>query len=889
MRPFLLLLYILSGISLTAQNVPATRTNILFVITDDHSWIHTSAAGSRAVKTPNMDQLAKEGIFFNHGFIPTPSCTPARAAILTGQEIWRLEQGASLHGPLTTRFAVYPDILEKAGYHVGYTGKGWAPGEVAVTGRVRNPSGPVYNRHSVGGGSSALSGVDYAANFNEFLNSRQNGQPFCFWVGFFEPHRPYKTGLGKESGLNARLMDFPTFLPDVPEVRNDMLDYLYEIQYADNQLGKIINHLKAVGELDNTLIVITADNGMPFPRGKGTLYDYGVRVPLILRWGDKCPGGQVVDDFVSLTDVAPTFLEAAGLPIPGDMTGRSLMNIITSGQSGRIESSRDKVFFGRERHAVCRPEEDENDPGYPSRAVRTAQYLYIRNYAPHRWPHGDGARPTFQGLVFADTDDGPSARYIIQNANKPEVKPFFDLCFGKRPGEELYDVVQDPDQVRNLAQLPEYLEVKKNLRSMLEVYQAQTGDPRIEGKTPWDYYPFYVNNPAGLVPYSKNLAYQRGGTYITHGGFLGQPGSTSIRIWARTSEPGSFSVRYGLNPDNLSLGLSQTVTTVENDNSGWVTLEGLQPGTSYFYQLETGAYVGAKGSFFTLPLTSAKTEFSFEFGQGFYPIPLAGNDPEIPAAVIRNAEDTSFFSIKMIPEPEILADRERFKTWLKENPDNARYHRNMPTFWGGGAPTASTPGGNSSRLVNNCLLLFPDPREFRTLSDSKGNVLAGMPGKTQQEWLVKEIRQAKVNQVFITAPVGVVDPARESALTQLSSGNPEWKPLLKERKNLLKSFQKTQKQVFFLTETPRNNAVVKLSPKIWEVFTHSEVMISSQTEPLPETGLKKSNGLKYEVVWADRGKSYCTFQVKNKPSLLTLSFRNIANGKLIHSLPISSN
>lgn len=870
------------GASLMGQDSLKPRPNILFIITDDHSWLHTSIAGSKAVKTPFIDQLAREGILFNHGFIPTPSCTPARAAILTGQEIWRLEEGASLHGPLATKFAVYPDILENAGYHVGFTGKGWAPGEFSIAGRVRNPSGTAYNRYKTNNTAAALSSIDYAANFNEFVNSRQSGQPFCFWVGFFEPHRPYQTGAGRASGMNGKLMDYPSFYPDVPEIRNDMLDYLYEIQYADNQIGKIINNLKSRGELDNTLIVVTGDNGMPFPRAKGTLYDYGVRVPLVLRWGNQCKGGMVVDDFVSLTDLAPTFLEAANLPTNPDMTGKSLINIITSGQSGRIEARRDRVCFGRERHAICRPEEDENDPGYPARAIRTAKYLYIKNYASYRWPHGDASYQSPQGFLFADTDTGPSANYLIQNKDRAEIKPFFELCFGKRPAEELYDVEKDPDQIRNLAQLPDYQKVKEELRASLEAYQAQTKDPRIEGKNPWDYYPYYANNPSGIVPFRKNLTNQQGGIYITHGGALGRPGSTTMQVWARTSVPGGFFVRYGLEKDNLNMGITRTTTLAENDNTGWVQLTGLQPGTCYFYQVATDNYQGAKGSFFTLPAPDNKAELSFEFGQGFYPLPMPWTDPEIPATAARNINDTIYFGIKSTNFTPSPAAAQTFKNSLKENPAHARYHRNVPTFFPPEKNSSPNTTNHYSQKINDCLFLFADPTSFRTITDATGKIVYnGTPPKDQQTWILKEIKESKSQYVFITSPGLIFDPS----LTGQNDAD-----LIKDRKSLLKNLHKTKRQIVFLSEDTQKSLTVQLSPRVWEIATRSETNtpVSAENLSLPKIGKTKSNGLKYNVLWAEGKDSYSYVQIHTKPrGQASIIFRNTVNGKRLHSFGIS--
>ncbi|QGQ22051.1 sulfatase [Gimesia benthica] len=430
------------------------RPNILLAISDDQSWIHAGAYGNKNVKTPAFDRVAREGVLFTHAFCSAPSCTPSRAALLTGQDFWRLEQGANLMGTLPKKFPVYPDLLETAGYQIGYTGKGWAPGDVRAGGRTRNPAGPLFNHRQVG----------YVTAFGEFLKSKPKDKPFCFWFGSSDPHRPYVKGSGKQSGKNLADISVPDFLPDTPEVRSDIADYLFEIERFDRDLGLMLEMLKKEGQLENTLVVVTSDNGMPFPRAKTSLYDHGTRMPLAVRWPSKIPAGRIVVDFVNLTDLAPTFLEAAGVDIPSEMTGHSLLSMLTSKKSGDVELLRDKVVFGRERHGWNR------DPniGYPCRAIRTREYLYIRNFKPDRFPG-------------YDIDGGPTLDYLMQHASENSVKPLHRLWFQLRPGEELYDLRQDPYQMQNLYSNPEYTKTREELRTGLETILRQGGDPRIVG------------------------------------------------------------------------------------------------------------------------------------------------------------------------------------------------------------------------------------------------------------------------------------------------------------------------------------------------------------------------------------------------------------------------
>jgi len=473
------------------------RPNILFCISDDQSWLHTGTYGDKVVRTPSFDRVAREGVLFTHAFCAAPSCTPSRSAILTGQEMWRLEEGGLLMGTLHSKFAVYPDLLEAAGYHVGYVHKGWSPGNYRAAGREHNPAGSKkYNRRKQTPPAAGMCKTDYAANFEDFLNDCPQQKPFCFWYGGQEPHRPYEKGSGLKAGGKLEEVTVPAFLPDAPEVRSDMRDYYAEIEWFDEHLGRMIRLLDETGRLENTLIVVTSDNGMPFPRAKANLYDYGVRAPLAVSWAGAIKGRRVVHDMVSLTDLAPTFLEAAGLEVPSEMTGRSLMDILLSGKSGFVDRRRDNVCTGNERTTWCRP----NGAGYPSRAIRTHRWLYIRNYEPDRWPAGDPDIEAEPEGIYGDINYGATKTFMLEHKDDSRVAPLFKLGFGKRAAEELYDVEKDPWQVRNLADTAAYADIKAELRARLEAYQRQTNDPRAEGKDPWDYYPYYygrsVRHPA---------------------------------------------------------------------------------------------------------------------------------------------------------------------------------------------------------------------------------------------------------------------------------------------------------------------------------------------------------------------------------------------------------
>jgi uncharacterized sulfatase len=462
-------------------------------------WPHASVAGDRVVKTPTFDRLAREGVLFPNAFVAAPSCTASRAAMLTGQWHWRLEEGVSLYGTLPAKFAVYPDLLEAAGYHVGCTRKGWGPGTVAAGGRQRNPAGPNFK------------------DFATFLERRPQGQPFWFWFGSLDPHRGYEWESGVKSGMKLADVTVPPYLPDCETVRKDICDYYFEVQRFDREVGELLTLLEQRGELDNTIVVMSGDNGWPFPRSKATLYETGTHVPLAIRWPAQAKAGRVVEDFVSLPDLAPTFLEVAGLQPPAAMTARSLLPVLRSDKAGRVDPARDHVLTGVERHAWGRPRGDGGFDGYPMRALRTYDFHYIRNFRPERWPACNpngydepGAQlQTYETLAkntfaaFADVDASPSKAWMLLHRDEPAVKPLYERAFGKSPGRELYDLKKDPYQLHNVAEEPAYADVVRRLDAQLLAELTATGDPRVTGRGDLlDAYPIYGVN-AGKKPAAK--------------------------------------------------------------------------------------------------------------------------------------------------------------------------------------------------------------------------------------------------------------------------------------------------------------------------------------------------------------------------------------------------
>ena len=468
------------------SSASAERPNILLCISDDQSFAHTGANGDPVVSTPAFDRIAREGLRFVNAYCDAPTCGPSRSAILTGQPIWRLKEAGNLHSTLPSEFITYTELLEEAGYFVGFTGKGWSPGRLEPGGRTTNPAGREFSGRRLEPPFKAMANNDYAANFQDFLGQVPENQPFCFWLGTYEPHRAYELNAGAKSDKDPADVIVPPIFPDNDIVRNDILDYLVEVEHFDQMVSRVIEMLEDAGELDNTLVIVTSDHGMPFPRAKASLYDAGTRVPLAIRWptGIEKPG-RVVDEFFNLSVLAPTILEVTGIEAPEMMSAVGMQNIFED-KGGRDRSA---AYIAMERHDGCR----EGGKAYPCRAIRTADYLYIYNFEPTRWPAGSpDSKVCTRGLPFGEVDSSPTKTFLMENSNENGIARLAHLAFGIRPAEELYDLRLDPDQLNNVAGAVDMLEVQTALRQQLFEHLRATQDPRATGgEALWDHYPYY--------------------------------------------------------------------------------------------------------------------------------------------------------------------------------------------------------------------------------------------------------------------------------------------------------------------------------------------------------------------------------------------------------------
>ncbi len=534
----------LSVMSAQPNSSAISLPNIVFAFADDWGRYASAYAGidhcsrlCELIDTPHFDRIAAEGTLFTNALVPAPSCTPCRSSLLSGQYFWQTGLGAILAGARWDEsIPTFPLTLEANGYFIGHTYKVWSPGQTlnAPMGGARtafNEAGLDFNQfsHWVTDHHAAVGGIEAAkeillkevrGNFVGFLTERPADQPFCYWWGPTNTHRTWERGSGEAlwdlhpDKLQGRL---PAFLPDVHDIREDAADYLGECLAVDAGLGVILEELEKSGELDNTIIVVSGDHGIPgMPRAKCNLYDIGCEVALAIRWPAVVQPGRVIDDWVNIMDLAPTFCEAAGVPVPSSMTARSLMPTLSSDASGTVDTTRDFVVTGRERHIA---HARKGMLPYPQRALREQDFIYIINFEPDRWPVGDpkglddlsATPPDFQTLIddtmvaYRDMDGSPTKAWMIHHREEEDVEPLYQLAFGKRPREELYDLAKDPDYLNNVADDPAYETVRTRMEQKLLSVLEQQNDPRLmEQPCRYEYEPYA--GPVDLAWFDNAMA-----------------------------------------------------------------------------------------------------------------------------------------------------------------------------------------------------------------------------------------------------------------------------------------------------------------------------------------------------------------------------------------------
>jgi arylsulfatase A-like enzyme len=459
---------VMNAMLLFCQQASAAGPNVLFIIADDASRHFGDAYGCRWVKTPNIDRLSKAGLVFEAAYTPTSKCAPSRAAILTGRNPWQLEDAANHQPAFPAKFKAFSEALAASGIPCGGAGKTWGPGQ------AKNEDGSPRDFALKGRGGKQQA-KDPGAGLTEFLQARPKDKPFFYWFGSHFPHRAYELDSGIKAGKKPEDIDHvPAYWPDNDEVRRDMLDYAIEMEAYDAQVGSLIAALEASGESENTLVIVTSDHGMPFPRVKGHTYEDAHHIPFIAAWpGGIVKPGRRVPDFISFVDLAPTFLELFGVDGPSKgmspITGSSFVDLL------RNEPKRDRtsVVVGRERNDVDARPGTHSGLGYPARAIRSDKFFYVHNFEPDRWPCGNVE------LGLKDTDASPTKRLV---EGLGEQNPFWQHAFGKRPAEQLFDLSTDPDCVKNLATDPAFASQRTALRDKLFAELKRQNDPRVLGQ-----------------------------------------------------------------------------------------------------------------------------------------------------------------------------------------------------------------------------------------------------------------------------------------------------------------------------------------------------------------------------------------------------------------------
>jgi arylsulfatase A-like enzyme len=437
------------------QAAERERPNILLLLSDDHSYPFVGCYGDGNVKTPELDRLANEGIKFHRYFTAAPQCVPSRAALLTGRSPVAARM-TRFTAPLPRDEITFAEILrDEAGYFTGICGRGYH-----LDGSRR--SGPavrrVFDEHRL---QTFAERVDFlntcpddevAGQVAAFLDKKPADKPFFLWANFSDPHHRWTAPA--ELRPDPASLKLPAHWPDLPGMRQQLADYCGEVNRLDRTVSGVLDVLRERGLLDNTLIVFTGDNGAALPHGKGSLYDPGVNVPLIVRWPGVVKAAGESHALISGEDIAPTLLEAAGLRPDPRMSGVSFLPLL----KGERYKPRKYVFFERGPHGRASVSINMSSSGYDlSRAVRSDRYKFIYNCTP--WipyaPVDSAAGAAWQQMKAAEDagelSDGVSATYFTV----------------PRPVYELYDLENDPSELTNLSGRGELSDIERELRAAL--------------------------------------------------------------------------------------------------------------------------------------------------------------------------------------------------------------------------------------------------------------------------------------------------------------------------------------------------------------------------------------------------------------------------------------
>lgn len=425
-----------------------SRPNILLITADDMG-IQAGCYGDHTIATPRIDQLASQGVQFTNGYVTQASCSPSRSSMFSGLyphqngQLGLEHRGYTMHWNTPT----LPKMLKEAGY------RSQAVGKIHVRPYEDLPFDEEVGR---GSGLDPRDVVAYERQISEFVDKGEG--PWFVLASFTDPHKPFR---GPVKGLPEDPIDPTSLKPwpehgeyDTPEIRKDRAGYYDAVKRVDIGTGLLMDMLEEKGLSDNTLVIFVGDHGPPVSRGKTTCYEFGTRIPYIVRWPGMTKGKQS-DAFVSTVDIMPTCLAAAGVPIPEITAGRSLAPF----RSGTPASWRDHLFTEFTTHG----------PGFaPQRAVRDRRYKLIHNLLPGEPKNGIGV----DGCPIRDVLNDP--KFV-----ETETRKVFDRMV-KAPEFELYDLEKDPLEWHNLAGDMSVSAVETSLKSTLLAWREESGDPLID-------------------------------------------------------------------------------------------------------------------------------------------------------------------------------------------------------------------------------------------------------------------------------------------------------------------------------------------------------------------------------------------------------------------------
>ena len=435
------------------------RPNILYFVC--HDLGRTLGCYGTEVATPNLDRLAKDGVKFNHTFCNSPACSPSRGCAMTGQYAHTNGLMGLVNGGWTIpeEKKTIVDYLNEAGYLTAHFG-------------LQHERKPIeHNRYQIEGGGSIV--TEHVVNAGiKFLEEHVNqSQPFYLNLGTIEVHESQWNSNRKPEFYNPGPDEeayVPPFLPDEPPVRHEMANFNAAIRYLDTHLGRLFGAMDHLGYRENTLVVFTTDHGIAGMRSKCWLYDPGVSIALLMRMPGTIGQGVEYNHLIQNIDYTPTLLEAAGVDIPSELQGKSFWSLLTGGEY----QPHDMIFIERNYHGgldageTTPPPPEQNSRYNPIRAVRTEQFHYIRHYRK------DARRPWLPGEV------------ALRNTFKLWYNGIWPPLTEPVDTEELYDILADPLETRNLANDPTYQKIKDEMAAKLHQWMVETTDPLLDGPIP---------------------------------------------------------------------------------------------------------------------------------------------------------------------------------------------------------------------------------------------------------------------------------------------------------------------------------------------------------------------------------------------------------------------